>query len=808
MAPLERPPRRRQPPRPSLRVWVTGAFLAVTLPVMAIVALLALPRAEAQAVASARSRVDKGLIGVRRHLEARSLRLGDEAEILATRATLVEAFSSRDMAAVNDLLAAARSQFSGCPSGCLTSLAVVDEKGMALVEQPVRPLYDYSQSWVVRNALRESQPLPVRPARGIDARRTPNNPLNDLGLMAAFPIVVDGKPAGAVVLLRVYNDALMQELADFAGLDVAVITSDALIAGSRDVRALFQPPRVRPPAQRLAPVEPIHQLGEQTYVAAAEALRGRLALPALATPMPTPRGGLPGGERPGPNAGGASGAQGVPTVATLFVGLKEGDALAGLERLRGLALALFAGAVVLSLGAAHGVARTLERPLGEVTTGLAALAGGMHAPPAGGGLARETAGLAGAFNAMQRATTARLRAAQDERRKLEAVIHSVTQGIIVLDDRSRLVTINETAQRLLGLPSGLPPGTDLATVLTPGQWDVLRPAVLRRDRLTAEINLEEPRQAIVHVAAVPVHDDFARLLGRAVLLQDVTEERLLDNVKADFFTAMSHELRTPLSAIKGAAEVLLDDTLPSTQRHFVQTIHRNADRLSRLVTDLLDLSKLESGRIELRPARVDLNEIAVDATAALEPVAAREGQRLTVRTSQETLPLTADHGRLEQIVTNLVSNALQYTPGGGEIVVSTWTEGDEACLAVSDNGIGISTLDQQHLFDKFYQGVNALTHKRGGSGLGLTIVKHLTELHHGHVSVQSKLGQGSTFTVRFPISDGRLHAQTEPLPAPVATPSRRQKTAPQAAPGPLRWPDLTPARRGRRAHRRPDSARA
>ncbi|MDQ3702568.1 MAG: cell wall metabolism sensor histidine kinase WalK, partial [Chloroflexota bacterium] len=424
------------------------------------------------------------------------------------------------------------------------------------------------------------------------------------------------------------------------------------------------------------------------------------------------------------------------------------------------------------------VVRAIDRPLQDLTAGLTALAGGAHAPPAGGGVVRQTAELAASFNAMQEATITRLRVLQDERRKLEAVIQSVTQGIIVLDDRSRLVTINETAQRLLGLPAGLPAGTDLATVLTPGQWDMLRPAVLRHDRLMAEINLEEPRQAIVHVAALPVYDDFARLLGRAVVLQDVTEERLLDNVKADFFTAMSHELRTPLSAIKGAAELLLDDVLPPTQRHFVQTIHRNADRLSRLVTDLLDLSKLESGRIELRPSRVDLNEIVADSTAALEPMASREGQRLTVRTSPATLPMTADHGRLEQIVTNLVSNALQYSPPGGEIVVTTWREADpvaadaagksahegeadleteaqdqgSVCLAVSDNGIGISTLDQQHLFDKFYQGVNALTHKRGGSGLGLTIVKHLAELHGGHVSVLSKLGHGSTFTVRLPLT--------------------------------------------------------
>jgi signal transduction histidine kinase len=329
-------------------------------------------------------------------------------------------------------------------------------------------------------------------------------------------------------------------------------------------------------------------------------------------------------------------------------------------------------------------------------------------------------------------------------------------------------------------------------VLTPGQWDALRPAVVRREPVAAEISLAEPRQAIVRVAAAPVHDDFARLLGRAVVLQDVTEERLLDNVKADFFTAMSHELRTPLSAIKGAAEVLLDDALPPTQHHFLETIHRNSERLSRLVTDLLDLSKLESGRTELRPTRTDLNEIVADAVAALEPVAEREGQRLEVRTRAETLPVTADPGRLEQIVTNLVSNALQYTPKGAEIVVSTWTEpagegpggsagGGHACLAVTDDGVGISTVDQQHLFDKFYQGVNALTHKRGGSGLGLAIVKQLTELHGGRVTVQSKLGQGSCFTVRLPLDPTPLHPAS---PTSEVRSPKSQVASPGATPAP------------------------
>jgi two-component system phosphate regulon sensor histidine kinase PhoR len=763
--------------RPGLRLSLLLLVSLIGAGGLALIVGLALGAAEQDAVDAARARVDRGLTSVRRIMDDRLLRLADQAQLLATQPALVEAFLNRDQAALSDLLAQARSQF-----GTTTAAAVVDEKMRSVADHPTRAPYDYSQLSIVRAFFTANQPAVIRPRYGIEARPTASNPLNDLGLAAAYPIISAGQHVGAVVLLQQFNDPLMQQLANATGLHVAVLTADTLIAGSKEVRDLFVAPRVRPPGQKLAPVEPRHRIGDVTFIATSEALRGWLPVSSLARPIPTPAGGLPGRERTAPGGG----AQGAPVVATLFVGMKESDALAGVASLRGQLLLAGAGIWCAAILGALALAGQLRDPLDRTAEALAALADGRASPAPPRGLLRETATLAGAAATAIQASTERLQALRDEVRKLAAVMDSVTEGILVLDDRARLVTINETAARLLGLPDGLPPGTELAAMLTPGQWQALQPIVLRRDRVTREINLDEPRQAIVRVAAVPVHDDNARPLGRAIVLQDVTEERLLDNVKADFFTAMSHELRTPLSAIKGAAEVLLDDELPPAQERFVQTIHRNADRLSRLVTDLLDLSKLESGRIELRLARVDLNEIVADVLAALQPVADREGQRLLNRTSGEALPLIADHERVEQIITNLVSNAIQYTPEGGEIAVRTWREGGDVYLAVTDNGVGISTVDLQHLFDKFYQGVNALTHKRGGSGLGLTIVKYLAELHGGSVSVQSKLGAGSTFTIRLPVSppaDGRAEPRAAPpalAQAPLALPAGDQADSEEA----------------------------
>jgi signal transduction histidine kinase len=745
--------RRRRLPRPGISLALVALVLLVGLGGTSAAALLALSTAQQRALDAAHARVDRGLASARRAMDDRTARLGDQAQLLATQPAVVDAVGARDQQALGDLLAQARSQF-----GTTTAAAIVDEKGRSLADQPARAPYDYTTQNNVRRVLSTTQPLVTRAQTGIEGRPVPNNPLNDLSLAAAFPVVRDGKPIGAVVLMQALNDGFMQSLSDVTGLDVAVLTSDTLIAGSRDVRALFQPPHVRPPNQQLAPVGPTHQLGDATYVAASEAVRSWGSIPAV-RPVPTPAGGLPGREPPGPNAG----AQGPPVVATLFVGQNETVALGQLLALRQqLALLLGTVAVVSLLGALL-LGGAVRRPLRRMTRALYQLDRGVQPAAVPAGLFAETAAVAEALDGAGRSATDRVQTLRDEVRKLEAVIDSVAEGIVVLDERSRLVTINDTAQRLLGLPGGVPAGTDLQTVLSPAQWRALEPAVCRRDRVTAEISFEEPKQAIVRVAAVPVHDDYARALGRAIVLQDVTEERLLDNVKADFFTAMSHELRTPLSAIKGAAEVLLDDEVEGPQRRFVETIHRNADRLGRLVTDLLDLGKLESGRVELRLAPVDLNEVVADVVAALQAVAERGGVQLVVRGDSGPLTLLADHGRVEQIVTNLVSNACQYTPEGGEVTVSTWRAQDEVYLAVSDNGIGISTVDQQHLFDKFYQGVNTLTHKRGGSGLGLTIVKHLAELHGGHVAVQSKLGSGTTFTVRLPAAPSAV------LPSEVST---------------------------------------
>ncbi|MGH2355445.1 MAG: cache domain-containing protein, partial [Chloroflexota bacterium] len=305
---IDGPPRPRL--RPALRLWLTDGIVGLTLLGIGTAGFLAVQGAEARAIADARARVDKGAVAARQLLDLRQWRLGDQAELLASRPAVVEAFAAGDLPALNEALAAARGQFGAAN---VTALVVTDETGQAIAEQPPRPLYDYSQLAIVRTALRGNQPAPWRQQRGIEARPTANNPLNDLGLAAAFPIVVDGKPAGAVVLLRVFNDGLMNELAAATGLDVAVVTAGSLIAGSRDVRALFQPPQIRPPGQRLAPVAPIHEIGAQTYVASSQALRSRLPLSSLATPIPTPPGGLPGGERPGRNAN----ARGPANVATL-----------------------------------------------------------------------------------------------------------------------------------------------------------------------------------------------------------------------------------------------------------------------------------------------------------------------------------------------------------------------------------------------------------------------------------------------------------------------------------------------------------
>jgi two-component system phosphate regulon sensor histidine kinase PhoR len=251
---------------------------------------------------------------------------------------------------------------------------------------------------------------------------------------------------------------------------------------------------------------------------------------------------------------------------------------------------------------------------------------------------------------------------------------------------------------------------------------------------------------------VPQRNEQGQFRGIVAVFHDITDIKRMEKVRRDFVANVSHELRTPVTVIKGYAETLsegLIDSDPATATRFVETIRTHAERLAELIADLLTLSQLESRDVplEMKPAR--LADSAGSVIRLLEAQAADKGIRLA-SLIPEGITVSADLMKLEQVLVNLLDNALKYTPSGGTVTVSATEEGTMVRVAVADSGIGIPPRDIPRIFERFYRVDEARTRDQGGTGLGLAIVKHIVQLHGGSVTVESTPGKGSTFSFTLP----------------------------------------------------------
>jgi signal transduction histidine kinase len=274
----------------------------------------------------------------------------------------------------------------------------------------------------------------------------------------------------------------------------------------------------------------------------------------------------------------------------------------------------------------------------------------------------------------------------------------------------------------------------------------------RQDSRFVNQRWPEPRE--LHLFSAPVRTD-GQLLGRLFVFRDVTREREVDRMKTEFVSLVSHELRTPLTSIKGFTQMVLEGDageINEEVQEFLGIALNNTDRLIALVNDLLDISRIESGRVQLKSEAVDLNAAVETVAATMQGKLREKEQQLAVSVDPAATCVTGDRDKLVQVLTNYVSNAHKYTEPGGSIRVVVSRQGDFARVAVSDNGHGIAPEDQARLFSRFYRVDNEMTREVGGTGLGLSIVKQLIELQGGEVGVQSELGAGSTFTFTIPLS--------------------------------------------------------
>ncbi|HCV27905.1 MAG TPA: ATP-binding protein [Dehalococcoidia bacterium] len=358
----------------------------------------------------------------------------------------------------------------------------------------------------------------------------------------------------------------------------------------------------------------------------------------------------------------------------------------------------------------------------------------------------------------------RLRSALEEggseRIRLSSILNTMTDGVLVVDEDGIVELVNPAAIAMLDAPPEFRAGDRMVTLNR--DHEVLRvvtDCVHERTPAHGQVELLGSRR-LLNVAAVPLTgealvDEPARTMSRAlVLLTDLTELRRVDVTRTEFVTNASHELRTPLAAIRASAETLQLGALtdPDAAYDFLDRINDNVLRMEDIITEMLELSRLETGQAPMHLAPISLHDVVMEEVDRLRPVAERAGIALSSDSTDELPAITADRSMASQVVSNLLSNAIYASDEGAEVSVAASRTPEGVELSVTDNGRGIEAEYIPHVFERFYKA--DASRSDGGTGIGLAIVKHIAQAHGGDVSVESASGRGSTFTVTFPLTKG------------------------------------------------------
>lgn len=347
-----------------------------------------------------------------------------------------------------------------------------------------------------------------------------------------------------------------------------------------------------------------------------------------------------------------------------------------------------------------------------------------------------------------------------ERDRLEAILATLEEAVLVLDPAGEVLRVNAPVYELLGLDESLEPvGMRLQDLCrTPALLSLLADALAAGEPAAGEVEVMADQARLFAVAIRPTADATAWVL----VLRDLTAQRRLEQMRTNFVANVSHELQTPLTAIKGFAETLLGGTVedPAALRRYLGIIDRHAERVGRLIGDLLALSDLELGRMPVvaRPMRLG---VVLEDVMDLLGDSARARQVELVRAQGPDPVVMGDSDRLVQVFTNLVDNAIKYTPAGGQVAIRVqMPEGIRiAEVRVADSGVGIPEADLPHLAERFYRVDQARSREAGGTGLGLSIVRHIVLAHDGELSFESRVGVGTTVAVRLPLaSEGEQSA--------------------------------------------------
>jgi two-component system sensor histidine kinase VicK len=434
-----------------------------------------------------------------------------------------------------------------------------------------------------------------------------------------------------------------------------------------------------------------------------------------------------------------------------------------LNDFRRIILSSLAIAIAVSFAVGFLLTRTITAPIGRLMNKARSIASGDFDQVLEVKSNDEISKLTESFNFMATSLKNTLTEISSEKNKMETIFNYMTDGVIAFNLKGEVIHTNPASGKLLGEETPLKTYDEYCKKY--GFSYSIEDVIYLQSQKTREIsvNIEE---RIIKIYFAVFTDEARKPEGVIAVLQDVTEQQRLENMRKEFVANVSHELRTPLTSIKSYAETLLDGALEDREasERFLNVINSEADRMTRLVKDLLQLSRIENQQMQWFFEAISFTDLVKGAVEKMELEAAGKNQTLECYVLGDIPDIEADYGRVEQVVFNILINAIKYTPEGGAITVYVGRMYNEVYMKVADNGIGIPEADLPRIFERFYRVDKARSREMGGTGLGLSIAKEIVEAHSGTISINSEKGAGTEVTVRLPITQAKAkQAQLEAL---------------------------------------------
>lgn len=416
-----------------------------------------------------------------------------------------------------------------------------------------------------------------------------------------------------------------------------------------------------------------------------------------------------------------------------------------------LTLVLFAALLLTALIGIR-IAKGIAKPVEEMISVSEKLKDKDYSARVGMRPKGELGQLANAINVLAASLKSQLDKIQENEQQLSGVLRNMTSGVLLVDKSGKILLANRAIGCMLDSdPASFTGKQHVEVVKNAGLSKLIDQCLNEQTEIRNEIEFYFPEERILDAHLAPYVGEGGELRGIVAVLHDITDISRLEKMRSEFIANVSHELKTPITSVKGFTETLLDGAMEDKEalHYFLDIIHKESERLHRLINDILHLSKIEQHMIPLEIENVNLAEVVDRVADTVRKDVENKGLQLILPENRDIL-IEGQKDRIQQIILNLVSNAIAYTPAGGKITVSFLEKEANIEISVKDTGIGIAKKDFPRLFERFYRVDKGRSRNSGGTGLGLAIVKHLVESHDGKINVDSEEGEGTEFTVILP----------------------------------------------------------